>query len=155
MFSLIIVIISIALVVALIAATGYHGGETLTQGRAHASAVGLVNVAGQVTAALYLRDAQGDSLPANSTIPVSGLGGHIRAIPPEWEIACGESVCRVVKLLQADQGNVCLTVNELAGLGRTFDLAVYDLVHARYHCIERLDAQGAITGYQFNYLYRR
>ena len=155
MFSIIIVIVAVSLVVALIAATIYHGGDTLTDGRAQAGAISLVNVGGQIAAALYLREAQGISLPANHTIPVSALGDSLRSAPPGWEVVCGESVCRVAMPLQADQVEVCLTANESAGLGRTFDLAVYDLVHARYHCLERLDARGATAGYQFSYLYRR
>ena len=51
MFSLIITIISIALVVALVAATMYHGGDVLTQGRTEADAAAFVAGAQQITGA--------------------------------------------------------------------------------------------------------
>lgn len=51
MFSLIITIISIALVVALVAATMYHGGDVLSEGRSEADAAGLVAGAQQITGA--------------------------------------------------------------------------------------------------------
>ena len=56
MFSLIITIVSIALVVALVAATMYHGGDTLTQGRVTADAAAFVSGAQQVggAATMYL-----------------------------------------------------------------------------------------------------
>lgn len=56
MFSLIITIVSIALVVALVAATMYHGGDTLTQGRTTADAAAFVSGAQQVggAAVMYL-----------------------------------------------------------------------------------------------------
>ncbi len=51
MFSLIITIVSIALVVALVAATMYHGGDTLTQGRVTADAAAFVSGAQQIAGA--------------------------------------------------------------------------------------------------------
>jgi len=56
MFSLIITIISIALVVALVAATMYHGGDVLTEGRTEADAAAFVAGAQQISgaAAMYL-----------------------------------------------------------------------------------------------------
>ena len=54
MFSLIITIVSIALVVALVAATMYHGGDTLTQGRTTADAAAFVTGAQQVGGAAVM-----------------------------------------------------------------------------------------------------
>ncbi len=54
MFSLIITIVSIALVVALVAATMYHGGDTLTQGRTTADAAAFVSGAQQVGGAAVM-----------------------------------------------------------------------------------------------------
>lgn len=62
MFSLIITIISIALVVALIAATMYYGGAALNQGTVKADASGFIAGAQQISAALNLHqiDGKGD-----------------------------------------------------------------------------------------------
>lgn len=54
MFSLIITIVSIALVVALVAATMYHGGDTLTQGRTTADASAFVAGAQQIGGAAVM-----------------------------------------------------------------------------------------------------
>lgn len=55
MFSLIITIISIALVVALVAATMYHGGDVLTQGREKADAAAFVAGAQQISGASSMK----------------------------------------------------------------------------------------------------
>lgn len=55
MFSLIITIISIALVVALVAATMYHGGDVLNQGRAEADAAAVVTGAQQISGAATMQ----------------------------------------------------------------------------------------------------
>lgn len=54
MFALIIAIISIALIVATIAATMYHGGDTLTQGRNRADAAAVISGAQQVGGAAVM-----------------------------------------------------------------------------------------------------
>jgi hypothetical protein len=54
MFSLIITIISIALVVALIAATMYYGGSSLSQGTSAADAAAFVSGAQQISGAIAL-----------------------------------------------------------------------------------------------------
>lgn len=54
MFSLIITIISIALVVALVAATMYYGGSALNQGTEKADAAAFVSGAQQITGAISL-----------------------------------------------------------------------------------------------------
>ncbi len=55
MFSLIITIISIALVVALVAATMYHGGDVLSEGRAEADAAAVVAGAQQISGAATMQ----------------------------------------------------------------------------------------------------
>lgn len=156
MFSLIVTVIALAMVLGFIAFTLHHGGATLSEGRSHAAGIGLVTFAEQTATALYLREAQGQGIAPGETFPVSVLGNrYMHSAPEGWHVVCGESVCRVVRQIPADQADVCLAVNAGAGLGRTLDLAVYDLVHARYHCLEQLDEQGDTVGYQFNYLYRR
>ena len=65
MFSLIITIVSIALVVALVAATMYYGGDTLTQGRTQADAAAFVAGAQQITGAASMFVALEGAAPAN------------------------------------------------------------------------------------------
>ena len=65
MFSLIITIVSIALVVALVAATMYHGGDVLTQGRVQADAAALVAGAQQITGATAMFEALESAPPAD------------------------------------------------------------------------------------------
>lgn len=64
MFSLIISIISIALVVALVAATMYYGGDTLNQGRTEADAATVVSAAQQITGAIQMHVALRAAEPA-------------------------------------------------------------------------------------------
>ena len=64
MFSLIITIISIALVVALVAATMYYGGSALNQGTVKADAAGFVAGAQQISAALAINQTDGHGGPA-------------------------------------------------------------------------------------------
>ena len=63
MFSLIITIISIALVVALVAATMYYGGSALNQGTVKADAAGFVTGAQQITTALVVHETDGNGTP--------------------------------------------------------------------------------------------
>lgn len=63
MFSLIITIISIALVVALVAATMYYGGSALNQGTVKADAAGFVAGAQQISAALSMHELDGKGNP--------------------------------------------------------------------------------------------
>jgi hypothetical protein len=69
MFSLIITIVSIALVVALVAATMYHGGDTLTQGRTTADAAAFVSGAQQIGGAQVMHI----SLESAPAADVAGL----------------------------------------------------------------------------------
>ena len=59
MFSLIITIISIALVVALVAATMYYGGSALNQGSVKADAAGFVAGAQQISTAISMAELDG------------------------------------------------------------------------------------------------
>ena len=67
MFSLIITIVSIALVVALVAATMYHGGDTLTQGRTTADAAAFVSGAQQIGGAQVMHISL-ESVPADTVV---------------------------------------------------------------------------------------
>lgn len=65
MFSLIISIVAIALVVALVAATMYHGGDVLTSGRNRADAAAFVTGAQQIAGAAQMFLSLEGSLPTS------------------------------------------------------------------------------------------
>lgn len=71
MFSLVITIVSIALVVALVAATLYHGGDSIDKGSAEANLAGLVNQATQIQAAAVLYSAENSSAAPDLSTLVS------------------------------------------------------------------------------------
>lgn len=79
MFSLIITIVSIALVVALVAATIYYGADTLTRGQAAANAAGIVSGGEQMVAALQTHYAITGSYPL--TLDALRTGGYLTSFP--------------------------------------------------------------------------
>lgn len=84
MFSLIITIISIALVAALAVATIYYGGSAFTQGTAKANASALVSAGQQVTGALtlYANDNGGARATMDNLIDSSNAGGAYLSAAP-------------------------------------------------------------------------
>ncbi len=79
MFSLIITIVSIALVVALVAATLYHGGDTLTQGRVTAKASEYVAGAQQIAGAYTMNQALNGQNAATVQALISA--GTLKSVP--------------------------------------------------------------------------
>ena len=79
MFSLIITIISIALVAALAVATIYYGGSAFTQGTAKANASALVGASQQITGAntLYFNDKSGNATDIAALV----TAGYLQAAP--------------------------------------------------------------------------
>jgi len=88
MFSLIITIVSIALVVALVAATMYYGGDTLTQGRTQADAAAFVAGAQQITGAASMFIALEGAAPADIDALVTQ--NYLSSLPSA-EFAAGET----------------------------------------------------------------
>lgn len=84
MFSLIITIVSIALVVALVAATMYHGGDTLTQGRNTAEAGAFLTGAEQIAGAYKMYEA----LEGQKTNSGQALvdASYLKSIPQGMEL---------------------------------------------------------------------
>jgi hypothetical protein len=83
MFSLIITIISIALVAALAIASIYYGGATFTSGKSNAAAAQYMTESAQIEGALALyKNDNGGSVPTS----VSGLTPqYLRAVPSgDW-----------------------------------------------------------------------
>lgn len=124
MFSLIITIVSIALVVALIAATAYYGGDALSQGRNSADAAAYVTSAQQITAAALMRISNGDPAPT----ALSDLTGDnlLSAVPNvksrvagtnDWTFDNGTPRMVTINLAGTAAGNqkLCEQINKNAG----------------------------------------
>lgn len=120
MFSLIITIVSIALVVALVAATMYHGGDTLTQGRAKADAAAFVSGAQQVSGAAVMYQALEGAAAASAAVLVTSQ--YLSSVPSVkgggLDIGTGLSSARVVASTVTAQ-DVCEAINRSAGLDET------------------------------------
>lgn len=126
MFSLIITIISIALVVALIAATAYYGGDTLTEGRNSADAASYVAGGQQIAGATHAYIIQKGTHPADmddlmmENLLISPPNVKSRSVTNEWEFGTlGESDKRVVRISFAgerkDNQKLCEKINLNAG----------------------------------------
>lgn len=82
MFSLIITIVSIALVVALVAATMYHGGDVLTQGRDQADAAAFVAGAQQISGAASMAAAlSADAATDTASITALVAADYLANVP--------------------------------------------------------------------------
>lgn len=83
MFSLIITIISIALVAALALATLYYGGDAFNRGSAAAQASRLINEGQQVNGAvaIYKADLQADNATAVTDLAGLATAGYLSQVP--------------------------------------------------------------------------
>lgn len=156
MFSLIITIVSIALVVALVAATMYHGGDTLTQGRTTADAAAYVAGAQQVggAAVMFL------SLEGTAPLTISGGAAATDLVAKDY-LASAPSV--KADDLTLDSANrlvtganvpnaICQAINKSAGVAATAGEYTADaaaIANLAYGCIVA-DATAAGT-FQFKY----
>ena len=117
MFSLIITIISIALVAALALATLYFGGDAFNQGSAKAAAATVVNQAQQISGAntLHYLDSQsyGDmaALTAGDYLSSAPNPGNIAKTGSSYAIAADGQIT-----LELAASSVCDAVNAQAGL---------------------------------------
>jgi len=108
MFSLIIVIVSVALVVAVVAATLYHGGDTVTEGSRHAQSAQILNEGSQLRGALVLYQANTGAEATSVTDLVTSK--TLTTALPGWEIIDGYAYRSV------DNRDVCLAANEKVGV---------------------------------------
>lgn len=106
MFSLIITIISIALVAALALATIYYGGSAFTRGGDAAKASQLINEGQQLQGARTLAAADAN---ANSTITDLLTGNYLSQAPAGWDVGSGDFVTA------AQTAAVCAEVNAKSG----------------------------------------
>lgn len=129
MFSLIITIVSIALVVALVAATMYYGGDTLGQGRASADAAAFVTGAQQLGAAITTHAAFGGVTAltdASVVSPVRATNGllndNILTNLPPAPFASGTWVVTLAdRTIEATvQKEVCDSLRTQAGAGGNY-----------------------------------
>ena len=133
MFSLIITIVSIALVVALVAATMYNGGDTLTQGRTSADASAFVNGAQQVAAALVMYDTT-KGAPALNLAALTLDSKFLTSVPVvKGATPSFNTTTRVVEYATGANVAVCEQINRNAGSATP--TAQVDLVGLTYGCI--------------------
>ena len=111
MFSLIIVIISVALVALLALATVFFGGDVFLRGNADAEASRYINESQQISAAIRLYQADNaGNLP--SEIRADLVGHYLRGMPEageEWNI--GDDI--IIKAVA--NANTCEMVNQRGG----------------------------------------
>ncbi len=111
MFSIITVVISIALVAALALATFYFGGASFLQGKPEADAARYINEGQQVSAAirLYQAENQGE-LPSDLRNDL--VGRYLKDMP---EFGSNWSITSDAIVKSVDNSETCATVNKRAG----------------------------------------
>ncbi|KVP75152.1 hypothetical protein WJ96_05160 [Burkholderia ubonensis] len=154
MFSLIITIISIALVVALVAATMYSGGDTLTNGRTSADAAAFVTGAQQISGAQVMHL----SLEGKVATTVSGgaagtdlvLDKYLASAPVVKADAAGvwalDTALKLVTNTVATDP-VCTQINKTAGVAaaKQSSAVAADFAGLPYGCVS------ATRTFQFKY----
>lgn len=104
MFSLIITIISIALVAALAVATIYYGGDAFNKNGTRAKAVKVVNAGQQINGAIEVYKAQKGTVPASLDDLVTN--NMLKSIPAgDWTMADDYVVATGIDELQCLEAN--------------------------------------------------
>lgn len=119
MFSLIITIISIALVAALAIATIYYGGSAFTQGTAKANAAAIVSAAQQIAGANSLYQNDNSGTRATYSVITTAANGYM-AGPPNLPAGASLSAIDtttgyITGAIPTAAKTVCLAVNAAAG----------------------------------------
>lgn len=148
MFSLIITIISIALVAALALATLYYGGAAFNKGSAGAQAARLINEGQQINGAVQVLKAdQAANSVVGDTVPedIAGLAtNYLSQVPTKWD-ASTLLEAGIVFTTDAVSGEVCDEVNKRAGVGQELDEIVNTETASIYGCITDEDASVTVT----------
>jgi O-antigen ligase len=122
MFSLIITIISIALVTALALATIYYGGSAFKQGNDAATAARLINEGQQLSGAAAVASANNQA----TTLEALKANNYMASVPAGWVDGAGQ--------YEVTTGApACAEVNKKAGLGETVvqeDISNYGCITA-------------------------
>jgi hypothetical protein len=136
MFSLIITIVSIALVVALVAATMYHGGDTLTQGRTTADAAAFVTGAQQVAGGATMFLSLEGAAPADVAALVTKK--YIASVPntkSATPLALGKNVALTsIVTAPVTDAAVCTQINKNVGITTT-PVVEADFANKPYGCV--------------------
>jgi hypothetical protein len=148
MFSLIITIISIALVAALALATIYYGGNAFNRGSAEAKASQLINEGQQINGAVTMDKADktanvAGAIDITATTTVADLVGakYLAQSPAGWALDGTNSLATVV----SSSTDVCDKVNSKAGLAtRPADLAAAKSATVMYGCFGAANAAGTV-----------
>ncbi len=136
MFSLIITIISIALVAALALATLYYGGDAFNRGSAAAVASQLINEGQQVNGAvaIYKADRAADSSIAAVTdlAGLAGMDGYLSQVPGSF--AGTTTLASGAATAVTTTAEVCEEVNKRAGHTGAITAADVDAAPGVYGC---------------------
>jgi len=155
MFSLIIAIVSIALVVALVAATMYYGGDSLTQGRTTADAAAFVSGAQQIAGAqamhLSLTGVVASTVTGGAVGTDLVLDKYLASAPVvKQDAALGgwvlDTVNRLVTNVAASAAT-CTQVNKAVGVAaaKQSSAVAADFANLPYGCVS------ATNTFQFKY----
>lgn len=156
MFSLIITIVSIALVVALVAATMYHGGDTLTQGRTTADAAAFVSGAQQVggAAVMYL-SLEGDAAASVADLVTAKYLASEPVVKGSALTLDTNTAGQNIVSSTVASAEVCAAINKAAGIDETktaatdtaeaLEVVEADLADVAYGCVT--------TGTEFQFKY--
>lgn len=134
MFSLIITIVSIALVVALVAATMSYGGDTLTEGRNRADAAAFVTAGQQIAGAIQLYSALEGKLPANMEALTTD-NKYLTSVPVVKGTDVNFDTDDKTVTATVNTDDVCAAINRQAGLGGETGTGVTALTTSNYGCI--------------------
>jgi len=145
MFSLIITIVAIALVVALVAATMYHGGDTLTQGRTTADAAAFVTGAQQISGAavmhLSLTGVEATTVSGGSAGQDLVVDKYLASAPVVKGSAWALDTANKLVTATVDTDAVCIAINKSAGLDTTKadanQVAEADFASLPYGCVSQ------------------
>ena len=152
MFSLIITIISIALVAALAVATIYYGGSAFSSGSAKAIAATIVSNAQQVTGAnvLYANDNSGTYASTISTLVPAYLASQ--PVPPaNGASTYAVSSSNVFTATVANQ-QICSAIDATVGITSIPTAAPAAATATQYYCYSSTGTgTGATATYDFVY----
>lgn len=142
MFSLIITIISIALVAALALATIYYGGDAFSKGGDAAIASQLINEGQQLQGSLTLRKVQAPDATAlaeggtNADLVTALSPAYLSQVPAKWTVeAAAADADAIAETFESGtvSAAVCQEVNKKAGFATP--AAVTDLAGKVYGCL--------------------
>lgn len=157
MFSLVIVIISIALVGAVALAGAFYGSSTFFQGDVNAQVSRRVLEGQQIFAALTMMDTQAKAAGKpleEPTLAALVSGGYLKQAPKGWSITCSEIGCQVSHSLGGEGAELCKALNKKAGIGESLDVTVHGLASSLFHCLP-IGEESNYSDFVMNYMYAR